>query len=221
MKTIVLIAPPASGKGTQAKLLCEKYKLVHISTGDLLREASTKDDELGSFLKSELQTGKLISDEIINKLLCNRLNQEDIKNGFVLDGYPRNINQASSLIDITDKLNISIKNVIYIDVPKEVIIERMQIRLMCSKCGSIYNTLSVKPKNENICDLCNSTLKKRDDDNITVFQIRYDEYMKETYPLIKYFESKGLLSKVNKTGIQDTFEEIEKIINRGIYDSKE
>ena len=181
MKTIVLIAPPASGKGTQAKLLCEKYKLVHISTGDLLREASTKDDELGSFLKSELQTGKLISDEIINKLLCNRLNQEDIKNGFVLDGYPRNINQASSLIDITDKLNISIKNVIYIDVPKEVIIERMQSRLMCSKCGSIYNTLSVKPKNENICDLCNSTLKKRDDDNITVFQIRYDEYMKETF----------------------------------------
>lgn len=217
MKNIILIAPPAAGKGTQSKLLCDKYKLAHISTGDLLRAVTTKDDEFSLKVKEIMQSGKLVSDDIVLELLSNRIKEDDCKYGFILDGFPRNVSQANSYIDMTKKLNIPIGNVIYIDVPKEITKKRIIGRLSC-KCGAVYNDQieENKPKVEFTCDLCGSLLNKRSDDNEETFEKRYEEYVKETYPLIEFFENIGMLHKVNGVESKENIlNEISKIIDRG------
>lgn len=217
MKNIILIAPPAAGKGTQSKLLCDKYKLAHISTGDLLREVATKDDEFSLKVKEIMQSGKLVSDDIVLELLQNRIKENDCKEGFILDGFPRNVNQANSYIEMTKKLGIPVGNVIYIDVPKEITKKRIIGRLSC-KCGAVYNDQieENKPKKELTCDLCGKELTKRSDDNSETFEKRYDEYVKETYPLIDFFESLGLLYRVNGVDSKENIlNEISKIIDRG------
>ena len=218
MKNIILIAPPAAGKGTQSKLLCDKYNLEHISTGDLLRATLTKDDEFSLKVKSIMESGKLVSDDIVLELLSNKIKSLTDSNGFILDGFPRNVNQAKSYIELANKLNISIGNIIYIDVDKETVKNRITGRLSCNNCGAVYNDkiLELNPKFKNTCDLCNSELTKRADDNETTFEVRYNEYVNETYPVIEFFESKGLLSRVD--GLKSTkevFLEIVKIIDRG------
>lgn len=217
MKNIILIAPPAAGKGTQSKLLCDKYKLAHISTGDLLRAVTTKDDEFSLKVKEIMQSGKLVSDDIVLKLLSNRIKENDCKDGFILDGFPRNVSQANSYIDMTKKLDIPIGSVIYIDVPKEITKKRIIGRLSC-KCGAVYNDQieENKPKKEFTCDICGSLLNKRSDDNEETFEKRYDEYVKETYPLIEFFENIGMLHKVNGVESKENIlNEISKIIDRG------
>jgi adenylate kinase len=217
MKNIILIAPPAAGKGTQSKLLCDKYKLVHISTGDLLRAVTTKDDEFSLKVKEIMQSGKLVSDDIVLELLQNRIKEDDCKNGFILDGFPRNVNQANSYINLSKELDIPVGDVIYIDVPKDITKKRIIGRKSC-KCGAVYNDLieENKPKSENICDVCGSILNKRIDDNEETFEKRYDEYVKETYPLIDFFEGLGLLHKVNGVDSKENIlDEISKIIDRG------
>lgn len=217
MKNIILIAPPAAGKGTQSKLLCDKYKLAHISTGDLLRAVTTKDDEFSLKVKEIMQSGKLVSDDIVLELLSNRIKENDCKDGFILDGFPRNVSQANSYIDMTKKLDIPIGSVIYIDVPKEITKKRIIGRLSC-KCGAVYNDQieENKPKKEFTCDICGSLLNKRSDDNEETFEKRYDEYVKETYPLIEFFENIGMLHKVNGVESKENIlNEISKIIDRG------
>lgn len=217
MKNIILIAPPAAGKGTQSKLLCDKYKLAHISTGDLLRAVTTKDDEFSLKVKEIMQSGKLVSDDIVLELLSNRIKENDCKDGFILDGFPRNVSQANSYIDMTKKLDIPIGSVIYIDVPKEITKKRIIGRLSC-KCGAVYNDQieENKPKKEFTCDVCGSLLNKRSDDNEETFEKRYDEYVKETYPLIEFFENIGMLHKVNGVESKENIlNEISKIIDRG------
>ena len=217
MKNIILIAPPAAGKGTQSKLLCDKYKLAHISTGDLLRAVATKEDEFSLKVKEIMQSGKLVSDDIVLELLQNRIKENDCKEGFILDGFPRNVNQANSYIEMTKELGIPVGNVIYIDVPKEITKKRIIGRLSC-KCGAVYNDQieENKPKKELTCDLCGKELTKRSDDNSETFEKRYDEYVKETYQLIDFFESLGLLYKVNGVDSKENIlNEISKIIDRG------
>lgn len=217
MKNIILIAPPAAGKGTQAKLLCDKYKLAHISTGDLLRAVATKEDEFSLKVKEIMQSGKLVSDDIVLELLSNRIKEDDCKQGFILDGFPRNLNQANSYIELSNKLNIPVGNVIYIDVPMEITKKRIIGRLSC-KCGAVYNDQieENKPKVENTCDLCGASLNKRSDDNEETFIKRYDEYVKETYPVIEFFESKGMLHKINGVDSKENIlNEISNIIDRG------
>lgn len=217
MKNIILIAPPAAGKGTQSKLLCDKYKLAHISTGDLLRAVATKEDEFSLKVKEIMQSGKLVSDDIVLELLQNRIKENDCKDGFILDGFPRNVSQANSYIDMTKELGIPVGNVIYIDVPKEITKKRIVGRLSC-KCGAVYNDQieENKPKKEFTCDLCGETLIKRSDDNEETFEKRYNEYVKETYPLIEFFEGLGLLHRVNGVDSKENIlNEISKIIDRG------
>lgn len=217
MKNIILIAPPAAGKGTQSKLLCDKYKLAHISTGDLLRAVATKDDEFSLKVKEIMQSGKLVSDDIVLELLQNRIKEDDCREGFILDGFPRNVNQANSYISLTEKLGIPVGYVIYIDVPKDITKKRIVGRLSC-KCGAVYNDQidENKPKMEGICDNCGSTLTKRVDDNPETFEKRYLEYVKETYPLIEFFESRGLLHKVNGVNSKENIlNEISNIVDRG------
>ena len=215
MQDIILIAPPAAGKGTQAKLLSSKYQIPHISTGDLLRAAT---GELGDIVKKTMESGALVSDDLVLKLLEERISKEDCQNGIILDGFPRNVSQAESYMKLLEKLNRPLGYVIYLDASKEVTQKRIVGRLSCPTCGAVYNDQidDNKPKRFGTCDICNGPLTKRSDDNLETFEKRYQTYMNETYPLLDYFRSKGKLFTVG-SGIskERTLSEIEKIINRG------
>lgn len=212
---IILIAPPAAGKGTQAKLLSSKYHIPHISTGDLLRAAT---GELGDIVKKTMESGMLVSDDLVLKLLEERITKEDCQNGYILDGFPRNVSQAESYMKLLEKLNKPLGYVIYLDASKEITQKRIVGRLSCPTCGAVYNDQidESKPKKFGTCDKCNGPLSKRSDDNLETFEKRYHTFMNETYPLVNYFRSKGKLFTIG-SGIskERTLSEIEKIINRG------
>ena len=215
MRDIILIAPPAAGKGTQAKLLSSKYQIPHISTGDLLRAAT---GELGDIVKKTMESGALVSDDLVLKLLEERITKEDCQNGYILDGFPRNVSQAESYMKLLEKLNKPLGDVIYLDASKEITQKRIVGRLTCPTCGAVYNDQidESKPKKFGTCDKCNGPLSKRSDDNLETFEKRYQTFMNETYPLLNYFKNKGKLFTVG-SGIskERTLSEIEKIINRG------
>jgi len=218
MRNIILIAPPAAGKGTQSKMICEKYQIPHISTGDLLRDEAKKETKLGKLIQDKMNNGELVTDEIVIELLKNRIKKPDCSNGYVLDGFPRNISQAEKYLEILEEFNLPLGDVIYLELPKEIAKKRIVGRLSCTNCGAVYNDQfeESKPKNLEACDLCNNTLSKREDDNEEVFDKRYDTYVLETKPLIDFFDEKGLLSKIDSSvSIESAFNEIEKIINRG------
>ncbi len=210
MKNIILIAPPGAGKGTAAKMLVEKLNMVHISVGDLLREEVNSGSELGKELSIKMQTGKLVEDELIFKIMVNRFKQDDIKNGVILDGFPRNTNQAIEL----DKMEINIDAVIYLNVSKEVLEDRIVGRIVCPNCGMGYNinNPSMMPKVENTCDKCGSSLTKRKDDTKEIFEDRYDTYMKETYPVLEYYKNKNILYNIDSLDKDEVFNEMIKII---------
>lgn len=198
-KNIIFIAPPAAGKGTHSEILRNKFNLAHISTGDLLREESKKENDLGRYLKEQMKTGNLISDEIVTELLEKRLQADDCNNGYILDGYPRNINQANILDNLLIKLNKQINYVFYLSVDKELAMKRACGRLGCPICGKIYNSYfeEMKPKVSNTCDKCGVELNHRDDDNEESFNKRFDTYINSTKPLLEYYESKNLLYTVD------------------------
>lgn len=215
MKNIIFIAPPAAGKGTQSELLVKKYGYVHISTGDLLREEVSLGTELGNELDSIMKSGSLVSDEIVNKLLKNRLAKDDIKNGFILDGYPRTVEQAKSLNDIANELNISLDVALYLEMDSELAMKRALGRITCPKCGRGYNKYEdgLKPKVENICDDCNVELTSRSDDNEETFKARFETYITNTEPLLDYYKELGILNIIDNSGTPDsTFSNIEKVI---------
>lgn len=221
MRNIILIAPPAAGKGTQSQLLCDKYQIPHISTGDLLRSTSKEESELGETVRNRMNAGLLVDDDLVMKILENRIQQDDCKDGYILDGFPRTLNQAERYLELLKQNNLPVGDVIYLDIPRETARKRIVGRLSCANCGAVYNDQfeDSKPKHFGTCDHCNSSLSKRADDNDEVFNERFDTYMKETYPLIEFFEKKGLLFRVGSGISKDrTFAEIEKIINRGNYD---
>lgn len=204
MKNLILIAPPGAGKGTQAKMLCEKFNLIHISVGDLLRN---QNDES---LKEKMKKGILIDDNTILNLMRRRLNEDDVTNGFILDGFPRNLNQAKAL----DSIKSDINAVIYLEVPKEELLNRIMGRVICTKCGHVYNNLieKLKPINDDICDICNSKLEKRIDDTVDIFLNRYDTYIKETQPVLEFYKNKGNLYKITSLDKDQIFNEIVEIL---------
>lgn len=195
MRSIILIAPPAAGKGTQSDMLVEKYGFVHISTGDLLREVALHDESI----KKLLETGNLIDDEIVFKLLRDRLLLDDCKKGFILDGFPRNVTQAIKYESLINELGISSNIVIYLDVDKETAIKRVAGRVSCPNCHRVFNDMIEEsmPLVSGKCDDCGSVLVKRTDDNAETFGTRYDVYCKNTLPLIDYYKGKGILYTVD------------------------
>lgn len=198
MKNIIFIAPPAAGKGTQSELLCNKYGLLHISTGDLLREESKKETELGKEIKDKMSTGKLIDDAVIIELLKNKLIEIGNKS-IILDGFPRTVVQAETYDEMLDELNLDLGYVIVLDVDKELLEKRIVGRVSCPKCGNVYNELieESKPMQEGLCNNCHTKLVKRADDNSESFKVRYETYLNTTKPLISYYESKGCLYHVD------------------------
>lgn len=217
MKNIIFIAPPAAGKGTQAKLLAEKYNIPHISTGDLLREEASKSTELGIKIKEIMKLGALVSDEVITELLKNRLLKDDCNNGYILDGYPRNLEQAKTYDELLKTINKDLGVVIFLDIDRELAMKRTLSRIVCSNCGTSYNLIveALKPKKENICDKCNNDLKVRSDDNEETFINRFDTYIDKTQSLIDYYENKNVLKVVKvleDLSALDIFKEIERIV---------
>ncbi len=213
---IILLAPPAAGKGTEAQILTKEYSIPQISTGDLLRGATEKGDALSNEIKSIMEQGKLVSDEIIIELIKNRINEDDCKNGYILDGFPRTINQAEKYDEMLEEINNKIDYVFAIDIDKSIASSRISGRRTCPNCNRIYNINSdkLKPKCENLCDDCNIELKHRKDDNAETYEKRYNSYLEETAPLIKYYEKKNILYHINgNVDMSNTHKQIKDIID--------
>lgn len=217
MKNIIFIAPPAAGKGTQAKLVSQEYNIPHISTGDLLRDEISKETELGNSIKEDMEKGNLVTDKVITTLLKNRITMKDCQNGYILDGYPRNINQAKIYNNLLEELGYNKGVVIFFDIDKETALKRTISRIICPNCGSSYNLLidELKPKKENICDRCNHELKIRKDDTEEVFIHRFDTYIKSTKELIKYYTDLGLLHTIEVLDkpANEIFDEVKRVLN--------
>lgn len=214
MKNIVLLAVQGAGKGTLAKELCRKYGYTHISTGDLLRERSKENDELGLQIKNLIDNGKFVSDNIILESIKDKITSNECKNGYILDGYPRNLEQAKAYDELLKELNMDIGVVINLTIPQEALYKRITGRRMCKDCGAIYNIYNeqMKPKHDNICDKCNGELYQRADDNEESMKVRIDTYYKVTAPLVDYYKEKNNLYEVDSMDFDKTVESVERII---------
>ncbi len=215
MKSIIFIAPPSAGKGTQAELVSEFYHIPHISTGDLLRAASKENSERALYIKSEMESGGLVKDEVTIELLKERLEQSDCNNGYILDGFPRNVFQAEAYEQLLKRIGKEFGIVIILDLDKQTAMERVVGRLTCSNCGAVYNSRyeEMRPKVEGFCDKCYGILSQRADDTASTFENRYDTYLKNTEPLIHYYEEKGVAKHVDSAESKEkVFQSIQKIL---------
>ena len=216
MKNIMFIAPPAAGKGTQAELVVAKYNLPHISTGEILREISKEDSELGHYVAETLASGNLVKDEITYQLIEERLKKEDCQNGFIIDGFPRTLDQAIEYDKILAKLNYDVGNVILINIDAKTLEKRDTGRRICENCKTIFNINieSQAPEVESVCDACGGKLYQRSDDNLESFQNRYKTYQEKTEPIIEHYRKQNVLHEVNGDDtVENVFAEIEKIIS--------
>ena len=214
MVNLVLLGAPGAGKGTQAKMLAGKYGILHISTGDILRENVSNNTELGQKAKEYMDKGELVPDTVLIDIIKDRLSKPDTDNGFLLDGYPRTIPQAVALDYIFVQLGKKLDVVIDIKVPDEELVARLAGRRMC-KCGASYHVKFNPPKGDGICDVCSRELYQRDDDTESSVKTRLVAYYNLTHPLIDYYIDKGLLHTVSGTGdIEDIFGEITVVIDR-------
>lgn len=215
MKSIILIAAPAAGKGTEAAILKEEYKIPHISTGDMLREKAQEDSDLGRDINYKINNGIFVSDELIINILKERIQKEDCANGYILDGFPRNVAQAEAYQTMLEELNKDIGVVVVLDIDKELAASRIAGRISCPDCKEVYNTNSVemKPKTEGFCDKCGSQLVKRADDNKETYMDRYNTYIEKTSPLIDYYEKQGIVYHVDgNNGREETHKQVVKIL---------
>jgi adenylate kinase len=194
---LVFMGPPGAGKSTMAKKLIADYGLAHFSTGDIIREKLANDPEFKAEFDALIKAGKLLDDERTKQLLLEKMQKTDISNGFILDGYPRTVNQAKDLERIMKELGKELNAVIYFSLPEDAAVERLTKRLQCPKCGKIYNLASVKPRVDGICDDCGSKLVTRADDEAETIRRRFREYEEKTKPVVDYYRSKGLLYEID------------------------
>ena len=210
---IIMLGAPGAGKGTQAKMIAEKYSIPHISTGDIFRANIKNGTELGKKAKSFIDKGQLVPDELTLDLTMDRFKEDDCKNGYVLDGFPRTIPQAESLTEALKKNGEAIDFAVNVDVPDENIINRMSGRRACLNCGATYHIVYNAPKTENVCDTCGQELVLRDDDKPETVKKRLDVYHDQTQPLIDYYKNEGVLAEVDGTlDMEDVFQAIVKIL---------
>ncbi len=209
---IILLGAPGAGKGTQGDLISEKYNIPKISTGDILREAVRKGTPLGKKAKEVMEQGKLVSDDIILGIIKDRIEEIDCKKGYILDGFPRTIEQAESFENMVKDDN---EIVLYINIKKDELIRRLSSRRICPKCGAIYSLIVEPPKKDGICDNCGATLIQRDDDKPETIEKRYKIYLKSTEPLINFYKKRGNLVEIEgNTEIEKIFSKICDIIER-------
>ncbi len=210
---IIMLGAPGAGKGTQAKMIADKYQIPHISTGDIFRANIKNGTELGKEAKKYMDQGLLVPDELTVKILLDRVAQPDCANGYVLDGFPRTIPQAEVLDKALTELNDKIDYAINVDVPDENIVKRMSGRRACVACGATYHIEHIPPRKEGVCDKCGETLILRDDDKPETVLNRLKVYHDQTQPLIDFYTKKGVLKSVDGTvDMQDVFASIVAIL---------
>ncbi len=193
------MGPPGAGKGTNAKRIASFYKIPHISTGDMFREAIKNKTSLGELANSYMSKGLLVPDEVTIGLVKERLSRDDCKEGYLLDGFPRTMVQAEALTELSKEIGRPITNVLNIVVPESILIDRICGRRVCKVCGAPYHVTNMKPKVEGVCDLCGGELVQRKDDNEETLKSRLSEYHKQTEPLIAYYTKLGVVSDIDGT----------------------
>lgn len=207
---LLFFGPPGAGKGTQAKKVAKEFDIVHISTGDILRDAVSKGTELGKKAKAIMDRGELVSDEIMNRLVKEKLEELD---SFILDGYPRTLDQAKFLDQATKELKKEIDAAVLIDVSEEEIVKRISNRRVCPNCGKVYNLISLKPKEDEKCDVCGTKLIQRDDDKEEVVRERYKVYKKNTEPVIEYYRKNNKIITIDGAqNVEDVTKELFNIL---------
>lgn len=216
-REIIMVGPPASGKGTQTEKLKKLTGLVHADTGAMLRAAVKSGTEEGIIAGRCMDNGQLVPIETVGKIIKKRLSEDDCKDGFILDGYPRSIEQAQKLEDILKEVNEGRDDVkftvAYFDIPSDILLERIVNRVSCPKCGAIYNLKTMTLKEAGKCDECGTKLVKRSDDTEEVAQKRFSTYFEQTEPVLKFYEDRGTLVKIDAKGsIDEVFEHFKKAV---------
>ena len=217
MKNIMFIAPPAAGKGTQAEIIEKKYNIPHISTGDILRDISKENSEIGNYVRETLASGNLVKDEITYQLIKDRLSKDDCKGGYIIDGFPRNYEQALAYDSILKDIGYKVGIVIVIDIDKKILEKRITGRRVCDNCKAVFNINDPKemPKEETTCDLCGGRLYQRSDDNLEAFQNRYQTYLEYADEIIDYYSKQGVVHHVDgNLSVSDIAKKIDSLINR-------
>ena len=210
---LLIIGAPGAGKGTMSNFIVEKYNVVHVSTGDMLRQAIKDQTAVGLEAKKYMDKGGLVPDSIINDIIVERLSKDDIKDGFLFDGYPRTVNQAESLTKILGDLGKKLDAVINLNVSDDVLIKRIEGRRLCPNCGASYNIFFSAPQVEGVCDKCGSELFIRSDDNAESVKYRLVEFRQNTQPVIEYYEKLNLVKDINANADRYVvFEDIEKAL---------
>mgnify|MGYP001454989066 FL=1 len=210
---LILLGPPGAGKGTQAKLLAEKFNIPQISTGDILRQAIKNKTEMGLKAKSYMDQGKLVPDNVVIGIIKDRLDNPDCSTGFILDGFPRTIQQAEALSQALKQMEMDIDHLIDIEIDYGNLIQRLTDRWTCRECGEGYHKMSNPPKKESVCDKCGGELYQRDDDKEKTILKRFEVYRKETEPLKDYYQKNGKLNAIKGDGgIQEIFSRITNLI---------
>ncbi|MBD3171040.1 adenylate kinase [Candidatus Bathyarchaeota archaeon] len=194
---MVIMGPPGSGKGTRAHIISDIYDIPVITTGDMLREAIKDETEYGKVAKEYVEQGDLVPDRVVNGIVRDRMSQPDIKEGFILDGFPRSKSQADALDEILDDLGMELTHVLYVKVPDEVIINRLSKRRTCPECGAVYNLDSAPPEKDEICDKCRAKLVQREDDKPEVIKHRLEVYREKTKPLLERYHEHDLVVEVS------------------------
>lgn len=210
---IVLLGPPGAGKGTQAKSISNRYSIPHISTGDIFRKNISENTPLGAEAKNYMDNGQLVPDEVTINMVKDRLQDDDCKNGYLLDGFPRTVHQAEALQEFLQGRNEKLDTALCIEVPMQFILERMTGRRVCPSCGASYHVKFNPPTIANKCDVCGSDVIQRKDDTEETVQERLDVYQRQTQPLIDFYNNKNQLSVVDGTkAINEVFESICKVL---------
>ncbi len=211
---LILLGPPGAGKGTQAKMMIDKYHLPQISTGDILRAALKERTPLGLKAKEYMDKGLLVPDEVVIDIIRERLKEPDCRNGYILDGFPRTVAQAQALDKVLADMHSAIDHVISIDVEKGELIKRLTGRRTCRQCGRGYHVIFDPSLNKDLCDKCQGELYQRDDDNEDTVRNRLDVYDSQTFPLIQYYKEKNLLRSIEGQGsIQQIFDRIAEVLS--------
>lgn len=193
----IFLGPPGAGKGTMAGMLCEQFGQIHISTGDILREEIRKGSDLGREAAEIMERGELVPDEVVAAIVSKRLGDEDVKqNGFLLDGYPRTVNQAELLEDFIRDAEVDLTGVVLLEVGRELLIKRLTARRICGGCGAVFNVLFSPPSREGVCDECGEDLSQRSDDNVESVEQRLSVYEEQTEPLVDFYDQRDLLIRV-------------------------
>ncbi len=213
MLRTVLLGPPGAGKGTQAVRIVERYNIPHISTGDIFRDNIKRGTELGKKAQEYMNKGELVPDDLVIEIATTRLLEDDCKNGFLLDGFPRTVYQAEKLDEFLAEHDMKLDKVIDIEVEKEELITRLTGRRVCKKCGASYHVVNIPPKKEGICDICGEELFQRADDTIETVENRIEVYNEQTMPLVDYYTKAGNIATIDGAlGLENVFAEIVKAL---------